>query len=159
MLGMIAVNWPEFSYPIFAQGAWSNLVWNTTLVQGSDPTSKRVNIYPDNYTVPSQFSAQMTDPLYPLYLDADAFDPVLDLHNSPDGMESFATAVGLRPQDLFGTCLAIFLCITTAVILLSLLLWFLHGLSEYILTKKHKQNSPAAKRTTLGSSPRGSLGG
>lgn len=159
MLGMIAVNWPQFSYPIFAQGAWANLVWNTTLVQGSDATSKQVSVYPNNYTVPSQFSTQMTDPQYPLYLDADAFNPVLDLHNSPEGMESFATAVGLRPQDLFGTCLAIFLCITAAVIVLSLLLWFLHGLSEYILTKKHKQISPAAKRTTLGSSPRGSLGG
>ncbi|KIR33629.1 membrane protein [Cryptococcus deuterogattii MMRL2647] len=159
MLGMVAVNWPQFSYPIFAQGAWANLVWNTTLVQGSDPTSKQVSIYPNNYTVPSQFSIQMTDPQYPLYLDADAFNPVLDLHNSPDGMESFATAVGLRPQDLFGTCLAIFLCITAAVIVLSLLLWFLHGLSEYVLTKKHRQIGPAAKRTTLGSSPRGSLGG
>nr|XP_019046138.1 membrane protein [Kwoniella bestiolae CBS 10118]OCF25068.1 membrane protein [Kwoniella bestiolae CBS 10118] len=162
MLGMIAVNWPEFAYPIFARGAWSDLVWNTTLIQGSDAESKRVSAYPANYTVPAAFATQMNDAQYPLYLDTATFNPLFDSHNASRGMESFATTVGLRPQDLFGTCLAIFLLLTAAVVLISLFIWFLHGLFEYLsigssTTKQH--SSPGPKRTSLGSSPRGSMGG
>ncbi|OCF74818.1 membrane protein [Kwoniella mangroviensis CBS 8886] len=160
MLGMIAVNWPEFAYPIFARGAWADLVWNTTLIQGSDAENKRVSAYPANYTVPTAFATQMNDDQYPLYLDTTTFNPLFDSHNSSNGMESFATAVGLRPQDLFGTCLAIFLLLTAAVALISLFIWFLHGLFEYLsIGSSKQQGSPGPKRTSLGSSPRGSLGG
>ncbi|WVQ82236.1 hypothetical protein IAT38_004364 [Cryptococcus sp. DSM 104549] len=161
MLGMIAVAWPGFAYPILARGAWANLVWNTTLVQGSDASSKRVDAYPSNYTPSAAFQSQISNPIYPLYLEEDAFNPLLELHQSSNGMESFATAVGLRPQDLFGTCLALFLCITAAVVLLSLVLWFIHGLTEYLASGSStpKNGSPMSKRAALGPSPRDSVGG
>ncbi|OCF36726.1 membrane protein [Kwoniella heveanensis CBS 569] len=160
MLGMIAVNWPQFAYPIFAREAWAHLVWNTTLVQGANAGADRINPYPSNYTPSPAFASQMNDARYPLYIDANSMNPVIDLRNAPHGMESFALAVGLRPQDLFGTCLSIFLIIVAAVILISLVVWFLHALMEYssMGSPKH-QSSPGPKRTSLGSSPRGSLGG
>ncbi|WWC89514.1 uncharacterized protein L201_004438 [Kwoniella dendrophila CBS 6074] len=162
MLGMIAVNWPEFAYPIFARGAWADLVWNTTLIQGSDAMNKRVNTYPTNYTPSSSFATQMSDAQYPLYLNPSTSNLLFNNHNSAHGMESFATAVGLRPQDLFGTCLAIFLLIAAAIMTISFVIWFLHGLSEYLSSdsssaKSH--GSPGPKRASLGSSPRGSYGG
>ena len=40
-------------------------------------------------------------------------------------MESFAAAVGLRPQDLFGICLALFLMIIGGTIVISSLLWII----------------------------------
>ncbi|WVQ77186.1 hypothetical protein IAR50_006869 [Cryptococcus sp. DSM 104548] len=156
MLGMISVQWPEFSYPIFAQGAWAHLLGNTTIVQSS--STKHIDTYPSNYTPSLAFSGQMSDAQYPLYMDDAAFDPLLDLHHSSRGMESFATAVGLRAQDLFGTCLVIFLCIAGAVLVISLTLWFLHGLMEYLFGGT-KHGTPAGKRATLGTSPRPSLGG
>ncbi|WWC61710.1 uncharacterized protein I303_104295 [Kwoniella dejecticola CBS 10117] len=161
MLGMIAVNWPQFAYPIFARGAWADLVWNTTLVQGSNADEKRVMTYPYKYTPPAAFATQMNDAQYPLYLDPDLFNPLFDNHDASPGMESFTTAVGLRPQDLFGTCLAIFLMLTAAVMFISLFVWFHHGLFEYIsISSTAKQHgSPGPKRASLGSSPRGSFGG
>ncbi|WVF71606.1 hypothetical protein IAT40_006414 [Kwoniella sp. CBS 6097] len=160
MLGMIAVQWPQFAYPIFAREAWAHLVWNTTLVQGSNAMTDRMNPYPNNYTPSPAFASQMNDAQYPLYLDAASMNPVIDFRSAPHGMESFALAVGLRPQDLFGTCIVIFLIIAAAIILISLVVWFLHAFMEYssMGSPKH-QSSPGPKRTSLGSSPRGSLGG
>ncbi|WVR07175.1 hypothetical protein IAU60_004216 [Kwoniella sp. DSM 27419] len=158
MLGMIAVNWPQFAYPIFAREAWSHLIWNATLVQGANSASDRIDTYPTNNTTPASFSSQMNDAQYPLYLDADSYNPVLDLHSSSPGMQSFATAVGLRPQDMFGTCLVIFLVIAAAVFLMSVVVWAIHGLTEYFAVAGVKQHgSPSAKRSSLHSSPPGSM--
>lgn len=74
-------------------------------------------------------------------------------------MESFAFAVGLRPQDLFGTCLVIFLILVLAVILISLALWASHCLLEYSTTPTNakqqqlQQQQLAASRSSLGTSP------
>jgi hypothetical protein len=149
MLGMIAVSWPTFTYPILAKGAWSDLVWNVTLIQGSDPTSKRVSDYPNNYTAPAQFSNMINDAYYPLYLNQNAFNPLIDLHGASDGMESFARAVGLRKQDLFGTCLVVFLLITLAVIILSLFLWTVHGIMEYVSPPVSKRPAAVSQRSSM----------
>ncbi|KAK4687354.1 mediator of RNA polymerase II transcription subunit 6, partial [Tremellales sp. Uapishka_1] len=159
MLAMVAVSWPAFAYPIFAQGAWTDLVWNTTLVQGVDPASKRLSLSPSNYSAPSAFAQQMNDPFYPLYLDTSTSNPLLDLHDSAAGIPSFATAVGLRNIDLFGTCLAIFLMLTAGVVVLSLLLWFLHGLWEFASGDNGPKREPQSKRSSTGTSPRTSHGG
>lgn len=161
ILGMIAVAWPRFAYPVLSQGAWATMVWNTTLVQGSNAGSKRVSPYPDpdNYTAPAEFADQISDPNLPLYLDESAFNPLLNLYNQHSGMESFAFAVGLRPQDLFGTCLVIFLIIVLAVVLISLALWAAHCLIEYLgPTSSSKQQSHAASRPSLGPTPTPSYG-
>jgi hypothetical protein len=128
------------------------LTLDTTLVQSTD---QRINPYPDNYTSPSNFGDQINNPDLPLYLDQSAFNPLFDLYNRPNGIESWAFAVGLRPQDLFGTCLAIFVILAAAIILISLLLWGLHCLLEYA------SPAPSAKtagRPSLGPSPMHSYG-
>lgn len=129
-------------------------------MQGSDADSKRVYPYPDasNYTTPAQFADQISDPALPLYLDESAFNPLLNLYNERRGMESFAFAVGLRPQDLFGTCLVIFLIIVLAVIMISLALWAAHCLLEYSspaanAKQQQQQQALAASRPSLGPSP------
>lgn len=126
-----------------------------TLVQGSHASDKRVDVFPSNYTAPALFANMMADPYYPLYLDPNSFNPLLDLGGARHGMESWARAVGLRPQDLFGTCLVIFLCLTLGVTLISLLLWAFHGIFEY--TSAETRRLP--NRNSLGSSPQASLGG
>jgi hypothetical protein len=122
-------------------------------VQGSDPLSKRISDYPNNYTAPTAFADQMNSDIYPLYLDTAAYNPLIDLRSSSNGIEAFATAVGLRKQDLFGTCLAIFLMLAAAVTLLSLLIWAVHGLWEYIAAGKvepNKRMSMASRTSSLG---------
>lgn len=74
----------------------------------------------------------MSDPYYPIYLNQSAFNPLLDLENTADGMASFARAVGLRPDDLFGTCLVIFLLLAGGVFFVQVTLWALHAISEYL---------------------------
>jgi len=106
----------------------SPLISDTSLVQGSD---KRIDPYPNNYTAPSELASQIANTQSPLYLDESASNPLLDLYNTPSGIESFAYALGLRPQDLFGTCLAIFMMLAGAILLISLLLWALHCILEF----------------------------
>jgi hypothetical protein len=101
----------------------------------------------------------MTDSYYPLYLDPSSFNPLLDLHDAGYGMASFATAVGLRPQDLFGTCLAIFLMLAAGIIVLSLILWTAHGVGEYLHGPPERTRPGQRKRNSYGSSPNASIGG
>ena len=100
----------------------------------------------------------MTNPAYPLYLDSASFNPLINLHSSSNGMQSWATAVGLREQDLFGTCLVIFLLLAAGVAILSVLLWCIHALFEYSSSERLRSVSgPGPSRSSFGSTP--SLGG
>lgn len=51
-------------------------------------------------------------------------------------MESWANAVGLRGEDLFGTSAAIFLLVCAALIVLSLAVWTIHAVIEYAGTRQ-----------------------
>lgn len=127
------------------------LTTGTALVQGPNPKSKLVNPYPKSYNPPDNFQTQMSDARYPLYLDSGSFNPLLDLYNSKPGMESFAFVVGLRPQDLFGTCLSIFLMLAGGIIFLSLLLWIIHCVVELVVTpSKPTRPSITSPRQSLG---------
>ena len=125
-----------------------------TLVQGSDPESKRYSDYPANYTAPANFANQMSDPRYPLYLNPSSYNPLLDLHEAQPGIEAFAIAVGLRPRDLFGTCLVVALGIIGGIALISVLLWGIHALFE-LFSSDTRQN----RSTAFSHSPQPSLGG
>lgn len=94
----------------------------------------------------------MTNELYPLYLETNTFNPLLDLGAASSGMESFATAIGLRLADLFGTCLTIFLVIAAAIIVLSLLIWSVHALAETLSSDRHRVTPAATKRQSYGMS-------
>lgn len=135
------------------------LMTDMTLVQGSNASSERSSDYPSGYTAPIAFANMMNDPYYPLYLEQDAYNPLFDLRNAKDGIEAWSAAVGLRRQDLFGTCLVIFLCLTLGVTLISVLLWILHGFLEFASTDNVKRPAHFSQRNSLGSSPQASLGG
>lgn len=92
------------------------------------------------YRPPSKFASQFNDSSSPLYLDPNAANRFLNV-NASKGMESWANAVGLRGEDLFGTSAAIFLFICAALILLSLVIWTLHGVVEYG-TQKQAAEAP-----------------
>jgi hypothetical protein len=79
-----------------------------------------------------EFAQQLDDPTHPLYLNVSDKGRLLDIQSTPDGMDSFAQTVGLRPRDLFGTCLAIFLMIAGGIIVIHLLLWTMHGVMELV---------------------------
>ncbi|KAJ9111736.1 hypothetical protein QFC19_001097 [Naganishia cerealis] len=146
VLAMVAVDWPEFAYPILAQGAWASLVWNVTLAQGKPPGNGDQSNLVNPLEVsrespfPRSFAPQGNDTAYPLYLNQSTPNMFLNYgapgYRTADGMERFATAVGLRNVDLFGVCLVLFLSIAGAVIVLSLLFWFMMALADYFRMRK-----------------------
>ncbi|ORX36808.1 hypothetical protein BD324DRAFT_627222 [Kockovaella imperatae] len=159
VLGMIAVAWPAYAYPILAQGAWVDLIGNVTVISGL--SDKHVSGYATTYTPPSEFARMISNVTLPIYLDPLAFNPLLDLHDSAAGLASFATTIGLRDTDLFPTCMIIFLIITAAIVLISMALWSLHAMLEFMSPSRPPSSRPGyGKRlSSLGSSPRASLGG
>ena len=65
-------------------------------------------------------------------------------------MESFARVVGLYPQDLFGTCLSLFLCLAAGIIVVHLFLWLAHLLTEFFgKSNKADQAARALYRNSL----------
>ncbi|BEJ17770.1 hypothetical protein CspHIS471_0700380 [Cutaneotrichosporon sp. HIS471] len=125
MLGMIRVKWPGFFYPIVTRSAWANLVWNVSIVSDEHPSA-----YPTNWSAPDDMKSHVTDPKHALYLNESAKPRLLDLDRTRDGMLSWARMVGLRPQDLFGTCLTLFLMLAAVIVVFSLLMWLIHWLTE-----------------------------
>jgi hypothetical protein len=138
-LAQLAVDWPLFVYPIASRGAWASLIGNVTLVQGADALDKRLNLLAthDAYEAPPEFARQFNDTASPLYLDPNAPNVLLNM-DARRGMESWANAVGLRGEDLFGTSAAIFLFICAALILLSLAVWTIHAVIEYASARQQK---------------------
>lgn len=187
ILIMVAVSWPHFACepimkllvwcadfidPIIARLAWADLVWSefrasftrhqfrahscleSTLIAKSGP---HPTPYSTNTSLPSNFIDQMSQKQYPLYLDSESFNPLLDLGSSASGLESFAHTVGLRVEDIYGTCLSIFLIIAAAVIIVSLFIWVTHALTEAIATERPRPTTVANNRTSYASSIANSL--
>lgn len=62
-------------------------------------------------------------------MDPDLPNTLFNLpQNASAGIESFAYAVGIRPEDLFGVCMIIFLGIVAGAIALSLIIWMIDRL-------------------------------
>ncbi len=88
------------------------------------------------YLPPADFSDQLADSLSPLYIDPTVPNILFTLpQNASDGIESFAYALGVRPQDLFPNCLILFLAITGALIVLSVLLYALDYFMVVVVLK------------------------
>ncbi|KAJ3998023.1 hypothetical protein F5050DRAFT_1308307 [Lentinula boryana] len=121
-LSMVAVQWPSFAYPLLSQTAWSTLTYNISVT--SNERWNPLSTAP--YNPPSNFSDQLSDSSSVLYIDPIAPNVLFTLPgNATSGISSFAYTVGLRPQELFGICLTLFLAIIAGTIVLSLFLWFL----------------------------------
>jgi hypothetical protein len=93
--------------------------------RGDADNNTRWDPWTHNYSAPSAFADQFSDADSSLYLDTSL---VNDLYTfppgTPNGMVSFAYAVGIRPEDLFGLCLKLWLIIVGAAIVVSLGIWF-----------------------------------
>lgn len=77
-----------------------------------------------DFNPPLNFADQLNDSTSTLFVDVSAPNALLMLpENVTAGMESFAAVVGLRPQDLFGICLVLFLAIIGVTIAISLIVW------------------------------------
>lgn len=142
-LSMVAVQWPTFVYPLLTQTAWATLTYNVTLTEGTphhwNPLSTAA------YDPPSNFAEQLSDPQSPLFIDQSRPNLLFTLpDNATSGMTSFAYTVGVRPEDLFGICLILFLSILAATTALSLVIWFIDYivcLASGIISSSHQGNS------------------
>lgn len=66
--------------------------------------------------------------------------------NTTAGIASLAAAIGLRPQDLFGVCLVLFVCILAGAVLISLFVWGFDQLGIRLFRKSDK-GSPFGTRS------------
>lgn len=100
-----------------------------TLTQGTGADAHWDPLTAPPVQLPTNFNDQIVDVTSPLYLDLDAPNYLLTFPSGTgSGLESIAAIIGLRPQDLFGICLGLFLIILGGVIVVSLLVWFLSWL-------------------------------
>ena len=78
------------------------------------------------YNPPSQFADQFNDSTSPIYIDPTLPNQLYTLPSGTgDGIASFAWTVGLRPQDLFGICVGLFLAICAGIVVLSFVVWLI----------------------------------
>jgi hypothetical protein len=113
------------------------------LVQGDDAELKHRNLLSHRQsTIPTDFADQINSTASPLYLDDSLPNMFMSLGNSDNGLESFATAIGLRSRDMYGTCVAIFLAIAAGIIGLSLLIWVGHAIIDTLFFGGKKTHSP-----------------
>ncbi|GAA5955028.1 hypothetical protein JCM21900_002764 [Sporobolomyces salmonicolor] len=132
LVGTVAVDWPGFAYPVFSQTAWTALIYKNTLsfTSPSDP------VLPQNATLPSAFSAQMTDLDSPLYLDTGLPNVLLDLEGSRRGIEKWARMIGVRHEDVWSVCAFTFFCICAGVIAVHILFFAFDSLLDAVLLSR-----------------------
>lgn len=131
LLGMVSVQWSPFAYPFFAQTAWSSLLYNITLTQGTNASSKHWDpLHTDHFAPPTDFLDQIEDPVSPLFLNTSVANVLFTLPRdiSQTGIPALAATVGIRSQDAFNNAAALFLLILAGVIILSIFVfitdWF-----------------------------------
>lgn len=79
-----------------------------------------------SFSPPSAFADQIADPSSPIYLNRSVPNVIFTLPPSAKpGMSSFAYTVGLHPQELFSTCLILFLSLVAATVVISAFIWFI----------------------------------
>lgn len=132
--------------PILAQTAWATLsysrpnpliivrkssnifVTDISITQGLDHTFEHWDPLGSQqpYNPPSNFIDQFNDRNSPLFIDPNIPNTLFTLPDTAvDGISSFAATVGLRPQDLFGVCLSVFLAIICGTVVLSFIVWLI----------------------------------
>jgi hypothetical protein len=100
-----------------------------TLTQGSAQHPDPLNA---TYNPPAGLVSQFNDVTSPTYIDPNLPNVLLNLNASQPGMESWALAVGVRPQDVFGTSVSIFLIIVAAILLISLVIFGIDKLTDVV---------------------------
>lgn len=105
-----------------------------SISQGSDASVEHWNpLGVPPFQAPAAFADQINDRSSAIFIDSSAPNVIFQLpNNATDGIESFAYAVGLRPNDLFGICLSIFLAIIAVTFIVSVVVWTLDWLASFI---------------------------
>ncbi|THH16421.1 hypothetical protein EW146_g4219 [Bondarzewia mesenterica] len=144
-LAMVAVDWPSFIYPLLSQTAWSTLSYNITLSQGSDGSQDHWNpVFTPSFQPPSDFADQLTDQNSPLFINTTVSNTLFSLPtDASPGLSSFAYSVGLRPRDIYGICMVLFLSIIAGTIVLSLLVWGIDWLASSLHRKFNRDRQGA----------------
>lgn len=102
----------------------------------ADQRSRRTDITltqsPDQHLDPlrsdvpqTAFDAQLQDPNSPLFLDQDLPNSLLHIMGTRSGLDTWSEVVGLRREDLFGICAALFLIILAVFIGVAVLLFLI----------------------------------
>ena len=117
-----------------------------TIAQGKNEHWNPLTVQP--YKPPSNFADQLSDSSSPIYINSSAPNYFFQLPpNATTGISAFAWSVGLRPQDLFGICLTLFLAIIAATIVLSVLVWLIDLLMSMVSGDGQGSTIPAAGLT------------
>ncbi|KAJ2915023.1 hypothetical protein MD484_g5360, partial [Candolleomyces efflorescens] len=155
LLGMVAVQWPQFAYPLLTQTAWSTLVFNVSLTPGARGHLWNPLTDP-SFDPPDGFADQIADPQSPIYIDPTVPNTLYTLPDGAShGISSFAYTLGIRPQDLFPTCMILFLGIVAGTIVISGVFWFVDVFVTSVLRKfsgntTYGPTSRSLKGPTLG---------
>lgn len=127
-IAMCHVQWPDFAYPFLRQAAWSTLLGNVTLTQSDHDA---VNPLATDALLPSgDLGSQMSNATSPLYMNASQPNILLNLQNNNDGIETYASMIGLHSNNVFGTCLGIWLILVAAIVVLSGIVWVIDSFFE-----------------------------
>ena len=103
-----------------------------------------------SFQPPSDFADQVNDQTSPLFIDTTVPNILFTLpSDAKPGLSSFAYAVGLRPQDLFGVCMILFLAIIGGTIFLSLFVWAIDSLAALLhrTFNRDRQGAPFGARS------------
>ena len=127
--------------PLLSQTAWATLTYSELISRSfvhiceflrpvdislSSHATRWNPLSVQPYNPPSDFATQTSDSSSPLYLNSAIPNTLFLLPSGTNnGMEAFAWSVGVRPQDLFRICLAIFLSILAGTVALSILVWLI----------------------------------
>lgn len=156
LLGMLAVAWPDFSYPFFQQAAWSTLVGNVTLIQSSSQAQFLVDPMQTNATLPAgDLGAQFSNVSSPLFMNSSAPQQLLNLNSSYTGLPAFAAMVGLHSEDMFGTCMAVWLLIVAVFVTVAIIGWFIDTIALAATKIKNSREAGPDYQLTGGSGANG----
>ncbi len=90
-------------------------------------------MFAPDFNAPSDFQTQINDESSVLYLDPSVSNTIFTLpRNASVGMTSFAYSVGVRPEDLFGICLILFLGVVAAAIAVSSVIWLIDHFAGFV---------------------------
>ena len=107
-------------------------------------------LYTAPFSPPTGFVDQVADPLSPLYIREDVPNVIYTLPSDVrHGMSSFAYTIGIRPQDLFPTCMILFLAIIAGTIVISFFVWVI----DYVISIATEPSSSGTSRPNRSKSP------
>ncbi|UZJ52361.1 hypothetical protein CBS101457_001681 [Exobasidium rhododendri] len=136
-VAMCHVQWPDFIYPFFRQAAWSTLLGNVTLTQTTDA---RFSPLSTNATLPSgDLGTAMSDVTSPVYMNAGQANSLLNLGDTHDGIKAYASMIGMQSENLFGTCLGIWLIIVGGIVAVSFVIWIFASIVHALDSSKRQR--------------------